>query len=154
MVPMVSANSACSGVNASRYFRPVSTASPRLLLLDVAFDDRQRRTAHGGHEVSVGPQRGNPRRQPGELFPQHARGASLDGLDQLVHPVLRVDLDEKVHVVEHGFGLHQPRSFLVDNFPDDLFEACLPASADDPAPVFGGTTPRGTRTGTRWSSSS
>src|SRR3981189_653442 len=58
-------------------------------------------------------------------------------LTSLCTPYCGVDLDEKVHVVGHGFQLHQPRSFLIDDFPDDLFQACLHASADDPAPVFG-----------------
>ena len=40
------------------------------LVLDVLLDDRQRCSAHGGDEVGVGPQRGEPGAQGGEFLSQ------------------------------------------------------------------------------------
>jgi hypothetical protein len=64
-----------------------------------------------------------------ELLAQHTGGASLGGLHQPVHTVLRIDFDQQVNVVGHDLHLHQPCPFLVHYLADEVLQAFFdPAS--------------------------
>src|SRR5713101_7784455 len=77
------------------------------LVLDVLFDDFQRRTAHGGDKIGVRPQRGQSRLEPGIFLTQEPRRTALDLAYQAMNAVLRIDFHQEMHVIGHDFQLEQ-----------------------------------------------
>ena len=113
----------------------------RFLILNVLFDDRQRRAANRRNKITVRPERGQASPQADKLLPQQAGASTLQSLDQAVNSKLRVNLDQQVNVVGHNFsgdnfspkfraGFRQNGSQSRRNFVNQNFAAVLRAPDD------------------------
>jgi hypothetical protein len=94
-----------------------------LLLLDVLFDDRERRTAHGSDEIAMGPKRWQTASEPPEFLPEHPGGIPLHQPDEAMDAKLRINLYEQVYVVWHDFQLEN----FGASFIGHLLKNCLQA---------------------------
>lgn len=78
-----------------------------LLLLDVLFDDGQWCATHGRDKVTVGPQRRQATLEKGKVLAQFPRTRPLNFFDESVNAVLRIDVDQQVHVIWHHLEFDQ-----------------------------------------------
>src|SRR5262249_415425 len=86
------------------------------LVLDILFDDFQRRTAHGGDKVCVRPQRGQSRLEPGIFLSQGPRRTTLDLAYQAMNAILRIDFHQEIHGSGMTSNLSSPARDSVQRF--------------------------------------
>ena len=115
----------------------LATSSNLLLLVfDVLPQDRKRCTTNRGDEIAVGPERREPTPEPREFAAQQARTGALHRLHEAMNTVLRMNLDERVHMVRHHFEFYQVGLTLRRDIAKDRLEPFVHAANENLAPVF------------------
>ncbi len=96
--------------------------SSPFLVLDVLFDDFQRRSADRADKKRTGPQRQHMAFEDWELLPQQPGTAPFQLLDQPVDPELWIHLHQQVYVIGHDFHFYHGCLQLKRSCCDDLFQ--------------------------------
>jgi hypothetical protein len=107
-----------------------------LLVLNVTLDHGQWRTADRGNKIAVRPER----RQSGfdalELLAQNPRCLAFDLLDQPVDSVLRVYLDQEMHVIRLDLQLNDFGLVLYGVLMDQFLEPVGDSTDQYLSPIF------------------
>ena len=99
-------------------------------------DDRKGCTSYCGDKVGIRPERGQPTPKERKLTTQMMRRAPFEKLDQVVNAKLRIDLNQKMHMIRHDFEFKNVCPVLRRHFADQFFESFIGAVHQDFTPIF------------------
>lgn len=95
------------------------------LLLNVLFDDRQRRASTGCDKRAIRPQRRQPRAEGGEFLAHQARRAAFDQTHEPVDAELRVTANQEMHMIGHDVQFNHLSLTLGGNLANNgLWNVC------------------------------
>jgi hypothetical protein len=107
------------------------------LVLNILFDDRERRSANGTDKIAVCPERRKSPLQGWKLLPQVATTPTLDGAYQPVNTELWITLDQQMHVIRLDIQAQDLCLMRDADLTDDLLQTSGYLLNEHLAPVLG-----------------